>query len=649
LLADYGIVLWWPNGIGGDGDFNMQIRLKLRSPGAVFLHDMVMVPVAWMGAYWVRYNMGDIPDAALHRALLYLPFVIVTQTIIFRVFGLYRGVWRFASIPDLIRIGKAVAMGGLFVGLGLFLSTRLYGVPRSVLPLYSVLLFLLLCGPRFLYRSWKDSRQYERVGSRALIIGAGMAGEMLVRDLLRESDSEFVPVGFVDDDVSRRRREIHGVRVHGTAEKIPRLVERLKIDMVLIAVPSATDKEMRRFVDICEACNVAFLTLPSVKEVLSSRVTHSELRDVSIEDLLGRDPVNLEWKNISRRMGDKTILVTGGGGSIGSELCLQLARLPIKKLIVFDKSEFNLYCVESEISKRFAGLKFCPVLGDVTDEVAIEHVLRNFRPDIIFHAAAYKHVPLLQTQVREAAKNNVVGTKRVAEAAIRFNVSEFVLISTDKAVNPTNIMGTCKRAAEILCQTMNRTCATRFITVRFGNVLDSAGSVVPLFRQQIKSGGPVTVTHPNISRFFMTIPEACQLIMQAAAVGDGGEIFVLDMGTPIKISYLAEQMIRLSGKRLNEDIDIEYIGLRPGEKMYEELFHEQERLAPTEHTKLRLALSRNSDYKKIDEQLVKLEKACDIFDDEGILRVLSVLVPEYSRHNRIPENLIHIDRARANL
>ena len=626
----------------------MKIRLKLRSPNAVFVHDMVMVPVAWVGAYWLRFNLGEIPDFWLHRALLYLPFVVVAQTVIFRVFGLYRGVWRFASIPDLIRIGKAVAMGVLFVGLGLFLFTRLYGVPRSVLPLYSVLLFLLLCGPRFLYRSWKDSRQYEWVGSRALIIGAGMAGEMLVRDLLRESDSEFVPVGFVDDDLSRRRREIHGVRIHGTTEKIPRLVERLKVDMVLIAVPSATDKEMRRFVDICEASNVAFLTLPSVKEVLSGRVTHRELRDVSIEDLLGRDPVNLEWKNISRRMGDKTILVTGGGGSIGSELCLQLARLPIKKLIVFEKSEFNLYHIEAEISKRFAGLKFSPVLGDVTDEAAIEHVLRNFRPDIIFHAAAYKHVPLLQTQVREAAKNNIVGTKRLAEAAIRFKISEFILISTDKAVNPTNIMGACKRAAEILCQAMNGTCATRFITVRFGNVLDSAGSVVPLFRQQIKSGGPVTVTHPNISRFFMTIPEACQLIMQAAAVGEGGEIFVLDMGAPIKISYLAEQMIRLSGKRLNEDIDIEYIGLRPGEKMYEELFHEQEHLAPTKHTKLRLALSRNSDYKKIREQLVKLEKACEIFDDEGILRVLNVLVPEYLRHDRILENLIHIDRARAN-
>ncbi len=624
----------------------MAIRLKLRSPNAVFLHDMLMVPVAWMGAYWLRFNMGVIPDFALHRALLYLPIVVVIQTIIFRLFGLYRGVWRFASIPDLIRIGKAVATGILVIGVGLFLFTRLYGVPRSVLPLYSVLLGLLLCSPRFLYRSWKDSRQYEKVGPRALIIGAGMAGEMLVRDLLREPDSEFIPVGFVDDDIAKRRREIHGLRVHGTTEKIPRLVARLNIDVVLIAVPSANDKQMRHFVENCESCNVSFLTLPSVKEVLSGRVTQRELRDVSIVDLLGRDPVRLDWDHISARLGHKTVLITGGGGSIGSELCLQLAKLPVAKLIIFEKSEFNLYKIEAELSRKFPQLNFRAVLGDVTDQVAIEHALQKYKPEIIFHAAAYKHVPLLQSQVREAAKNNVVGTKRVAEAAIRCKVKEFVLISTDKAVNPTNIMGTCKRAAEILCQTLSGEGPTKFITVRFGNVLDSAGSVVPLFRKQIKFGGPVTVTDPEISRFFMTIPEACQLIMQAAAVGDGGEIFVLDMGEPVKIRYLAEQMIRLSGKRLNEDIDIEYIGLRPGEKMFEELFHQQERLAATSHSKLRLALSRSTDARKLRDQLAKLERACDVFDDKNIVAALAVLVPEYTRHGNAPENLIHIDRAR---
>ncbi len=624
----------------------MALRIKLRSPNAVFLHDMLMVPVAWMGAYWVRFNLGVIPEFALNQALAYLPFVVVTQTVIFRVFGLYRGVWRFASIPDLIRIGKAVGAGVLVIGVGLFLFTRLDGVPRSVLPLYVVLLGLLLCSPRFLYRSWKDSRQYERVGSRALIIGAGMAGEMLVRDLLRELDSEFIPVGFVDDDIGKRRREIHGLRVHGTTEKIPRLVQRLNVNVVLIAVPSADDKQMRRFVEICESSNVSFLTLPSVKEVLSDRVTQRELRDVSIVDLLERDPVKLEWNNISARLGYRTVLVTGGGGSIGSELCLQLARLPVAMLVVFEKSEFNLYKIEAELSNNFPELIFAAVLGDVTDEAAIDHVLQKYKPDVIFHAAAYKHVPLLQSQVREAAKNNVVGTKRVAQAAIRCKVQEFVLISTDKAVNPTNIMGTCKRAAEILCQTLSGEGETKFITVRFGNVLDSAGSVVPLFREQIKQGGPVTVTDPEISRFFMTIPEACQLIMQAAAVGDGGEIFVLDMGEPVKIRYLAEQMIRLSGKRLHEDIDIKYIGLRPGEKMYEELFHQQERLAATGHSKLRLALSRSTDARKLREQLVKLEKACEVFDDDSIIAALAVLVPESSCSGEIPENLIHLDQAR---
>ena len=607
----------------------MNMLQKLRSRTAIFLHDLVMIPIAWMSAYWLRFNLGEIPPEYLAAALKYLPMVVLVQAVVFRFFGLYRGVWRFASLPDLFRISKAILTGTLIIALVLVLFDRLSGVPRSVIPLYCVVLLLLLCTPRFLYRAWKDRYRIGNDGARALVVGAGRAGEMLVRDLLREPGSAFCPVAFVDDDKKKRKREIHGIRVEGSCEKIPRLIDRLNIETILIAVPSADDRQMRRIVEICESTDVPFLTLPSVKEILSGRIDQQSLRDVSIEDLLGRAPVQLEWDNIAASLEHKKILVTGGGGSIGAELCMQIARIDVTQLIIFDKSEFNLYLIEAKLAKSYPDLTVAPILGSVTDKAAVEHALHRYRPDIIFHAAAYKHVPLLQTQIREAAYNNVVGTRNVAEAAIANRVSEFVLISTDKAVNPTNIMGACKRTAEVCCQSLNQTAETRLITVRFGNVLDSAGSVVPLFREQIQSGGPVTVTHPEISRFFMTIPEACQLIMQAAAIGRGGEVFVLDMGEPIKIGYLAEQMIKLSGKRPGTDIKIRFIGLRPGEKMHEELFHEQEQMTTTGHSKLLLAQSRKNDRTRIFEQLTALEKACREFDEKRIMACLQALVPEF--------------------
>jgi FlaA1/EpsC-like NDP-sugar epimerase len=624
----------------------MELNYRLRSTGAVFIHDMLMIPVAWFGAYWLRFNLDVIPDFAINRALEYFPYVVVIQTLFFQALGLYRGVWRFASIPDLVRMIKAVTGGVFAIAAALFLLSRLNGVPRSVLPLYGAILILLLCGPRFIYRSWKDNRKSARIGPRSIVIGAGMAGEMLVRDLLREAKSDYVPIGFVDDDRSKLNREIHGIRVLGSCNALPDLIEREQVAAILIAIPSANDTQMRRIVEICESCNVPFLTLPSVRDVLSGRVTRDGLRDVSIEDLLGRDPIRLDWQPIRARLEKKTVLVTGGGGSIGSELCGQISRLSIAKLVILEKSEFNLYKVEAELSGRHPDLALVALLGDVADESTVDNVVAKIRPDIIFHAAAYKHVPLLETQVREAVKNNIIGTKIVAEAAIRHQVSEFVLISTDKAVNPTNVMGSCKRAAEILCQNYNQTGKTRFITVRFGNVLDSAGSVVPLFRQQIRNGGPVTVTDPDITRFFMTIPEACQLILEAAAVGEGGEIFVLDMGDPVKISYLAEQMIRLSGKRPDQDIKIEYIGLRPGEKMHEELFHQKEKLVRTGHKKLFLARSREYDRNQIQRQISELQEACRRFDDVSVLRLLKELVPEYSKLEKPADNLVYINEAR---
>ncbi|WFP49526.1 nucleoside-diphosphate sugar epimerase/dehydratase [Methylomonas sp. EFPC3] len=605
------------------------MTFHFRSRTTIFLHDLCMIPLAWFGAYWLRFNLQQIPDEFFYPALLFLPLVMAIQVTLFWVFGLYRGVWRFSSLPDLIRIGKAVLAGIFLIASSLFLYDRLAGVPRSVVPLYVLTLFSLLSVPRLVYRFWKERAFVDRIGRRALIVGAGAAGEMLIRDLLTTPDSGYVPVVFADDNPAKFRREIRGIRVAGNVSQIPALVKQWDIEVVLIAVPSASDAQMQRIVEICETSKVPFKTLPSVKELLSGAVAKTALRNVSIKDILGRTPIKLDWRGIKSHLHGKTVLVTGGGGSIGSELCKQLAGTQPRKLIVFDQCEFNLYKIDAELQRRFPELLRVAVLGDVADPVAVQRVIREQKPEIVFHAAAYKHVPLLQNQVREALHNNLIGTKILAEAAMAAGVARFVLISTDKAVNPTNVMGATKRAAEILCQNLDRRGSTRFTTVRFGNVLDSAGSVVPLFREQIQAGGPVTVTHPDITRYFMTIPEACQLIMQAETIGQGGEVFVLDMGEPVKISYLAEQMIRLSGKQPGTDIKIEYVGLRPGEKLYEELFHEQEQLLPTGHEKLRLAKARIYDSEEWSQRIESLQQACACRDNATLLADLQSLVPEF--------------------
>ncbi len=606
-----------------------QMNIKFRSRTTILIHDLIMIPVAWFGAYWLRFNLETIPDSFWYPAFLFLPYVMAVQVAMFWVYGLYRGVWRFSSLPDLIRITKSVLLGIFLVSTSLFLFDRLDSVPRAVVPLYVCLLLLLLCVPRFVYRFWKEKIFIEREGERALIVGAGSAGELLARDLLSDIDSGYIPVAFVDDTKSKINREIRGIRVVGGIDELQHQVISWEIDVILIAIPSATDLEMRRIVEICEACQVPFQTLPSVRSLLAGKVTRESLRDVAIEDILGRKPVHLDWKGIKRSLKNKVVLVTGGGGSIGSELCKQLAEIGPRLLIVLDQSEFNLYNVDRALSDQFPELDYRPVLGDITNRLSVRKVMEDYGPEVIFHAAAYKHVPLLESQVREAVHNNLIGSKVMAEEALAANVECFVRISTDKAVNPTNIMGGAKRAAEILCQNFDQSAETRFITVRFGNVLDSAGSVAPLFREQIRRGGPVTVTHPEIERYFMTILEACRLIIQAESVGEGGEIFVLNMGEPIKIAYLAEQMIRLSGKRPNQDIAIEFIGLRKGEKLYEELFYQQESLVETGYDKLQLAKAQFVDRSDWFEKLDSIESACDEYDNARIKYLLTQLVPEF--------------------
>jgi len=598
---------------------------------AVVAHDMLMVWLAWTAVSVMRWSLAPNPSPVA-------PFgpeawlVLAAQGLIFWWTGLYKGLWRFASLPDLWNIAKAAVLGALAIAVTLFTYNRLETVPRTVLIVYPLVLAVLLGAPRLLYRYWKDSRIdfiTRTPSQRVLVLGAGKAGEALVRDLRREN--RYAPVGFLDDNPQLRGARVHGIPVLGTLDQLPQLARETAAEMLVIAMPAASKAQMRRAVDLCEGCNLPFRTVPRLEDVVAGRSSFNELKEVAIEDLLGRDPVQLDWTAIRTQLAGKRVLITGGGGSIGSELCRQIARLGAESLTVFDMSEYNLYMIEQELRGAHPDLLFNACLGDCADAMACERLFATTRPQVVFHAAAYKHVPLLQAQMREAFRNNVLGTEVVAEAADRHGVGSFVLISTDKAVNPTSVMGACKRVAELFCQNFASQSDTRFITVRFGNVLDSAGSVVPRFREQIRAGGPVTVTHPEITRYFMTIPEACQLILQAAVLGNGGEIFALDMGEPVRIRDLAEQMIRLAGKSEGE-IPIIYTGLRPGEKLFEELFHPHENYSDTTHAKIFLAQPRSMSWSILTAQLRQASAAVREFDEDTLRRVVDQLLPEFAVH-----------------
>ena len=615
---------------------------------AVVLHDMLMVWIAWIAVSVLRWSLEpNPPPVAWFGPEVW--FVLAAQGVIFWWTGLYKGLWRFASLPDLWNIAKAAVLGALAIAITLFLYNRLETVPRTVLTVYPLVLAVLLGAPRLLYRYWKDSRldfSARAPSQRVLVLGAGKAGEALVRDLRR--DNRYTPVGFLDDNASLRGSRVHGVPVLGTLEQLPELAGEVAAEMLLIAMPSAGNAQMQRVVGLCEQANVQFRTVPRLQDVVAGRMSFNELKEVAIEDLLGREPVQLDWTAIRTGLSGKRVLVTGGGGSIGAELCRQVARLGVESLTVLELSEYNLYKIEQELRQEFPELLFNAVLGDCVDTAVCERIFSQTRPQIVFHAAAFKHVPLLQSQLRVAFRNNVLGTQVTAQAADRFGADCFVLISTDKAVNPTSVMGACKRAAEIFCQNFSARSSTRFITVRFGNVLDSAGSVVPLFREQIRSGGPVTVTHPEISRYFMTIPEACQLILQASVLGQGGEIFALDMGEPVKISYLAEQMIRLANKAPGRDVHIVYTGLRSGEKLFEELFHPQESYSSTSHAKIFLAQPRSMSWELLNAQLVKAATAVRDYDEDTLRRCLTSLLPEFAQRDEgVNAEVVSITRNQA--
>ena len=611
---------------------------KLYSKLPVVAFDTLSIPVAWCLAYWLRFNMQPLSGSITTVSSLYpLSILTAVQIACYYYFKVYRGLWRFSSLNDVARIIRAVVFAtAIVIPLFYFLSL-LEQIPRAVFPLYSMILITILCGARLVFRNYIDKKHDSNAfckPSRVLIVGAGQAGEGLIRDLKR--NKSYLPIGLVDDCSKKRGLEVHGVRVLGTIRKLRALVAQHHIDLIFIAIPSAGSLEMRSIVTHCEACNIPFHTLPSLQALASGQVEVQALRKVNIEDLLGRDQVNLSWDAIASHIQGRRVLVTGGGGSIGSELCRQILALKPEKILILDSCEFNLYNIDQELRAQFPQIIIQLALVSVTDAVAVNDVFGQFRPDVVFHAAAYKHVPLLEDQIRVAVANNVIGTQIVAQASTAVNVEKFILISTDKAVNPTNIMGTTKRVAEIYCQNLNSRVATQFITVRFGNVLGSMGSVVPLFQKQLEQGGPLTVTHPDIERYFMTIPEASQLILQAMVNGTGGEIFVLDMGEAIKISYLAEQMIRLAGKKPGQDIHIEYTGLRPGEKLFEELFHAAEALEPTDHEKLFKSSYRQMDWAELTQTIRMLNVACSECQNDELLVLLKSLVPEF-RCNMILE------------
>ncbi|AHE98547.1 polysaccharide biosynthesis protein [Thioalkalivibrio paradoxus] len=609
----------------------MPIRLmpRLFNRWAAFLHDLLWVPLALGLAFLAYFEFGFFGPELLVTYLVLLGISLPVQSVAFMYFGLYRGIWRFASVPDLMRILRGVWIGSAAT-IAVFSLLRVNPeLPRGILFLYPVFLTMGLTGPRLFYRWYKDHLVPLGAHRRALVIGAGRSGEMLVRELI--NSREYLPIGLLDDDPRKRGRDLHGVRVLGSVDELEEMLIDLDVDIVLIAMPTASPGLMRRIVDVAAHAGVSCVTLPSLQELTDGRVEVSRLREVEIQDLLGREIITVDDAGLKAFLRGKRVLVTGAGGSIGSEICRQVVRYEPAQIIMLDHAEFGLYSIEQEMHQIHSGAEFRVLLGDVVDEVRMRHVFATHRPEVVLHAAAYKHVPLVEANAVEGARTNALGTRVVAELAAAHGCGKFVLVSTDKAVHPTNVMGASKRAAELYCQSLSDESATAFIVTRFGNVMGSAGSVVPLFRRQIAAGGPVTVTHSEITRYFMTIPEAVSLILQAAAMGQGGEIFVLDMGKPIRIRDLASEMIRLSGHEPERDIEIRFIGLRPGEKLHEELFHEHENPMGTAHPKILQATGRKVSRDWLRAPMAALQRACAAHDEGLVVASLQEMVPEFQR------------------
>ena len=606
------------------------MKQKFTVPRILFAisHDVAVAIIAWVSAYSLRFNF-DIPPEFIQSIWQNAIWALSLQFFFFINFGLYRGVWRFASLPDLKRILKAVSVAALAI-VAVFLFFKPFGViPRSVLVLNPILLMMLMGGSRFAYRAWKEHSLFGytlKKGTPVIILGTGDEAIALVKDL--ERSAQWCVVGLLGNDNSMVGREIFGVKVLGEIKYLTEINHRFDIKHVIVAMPLLRHQERRQAIDLANKLGFEVLTVPAIEDLLGGKVSISQIRKVDVEDLLGRDAVKLDTSGLKHLIDGRTVFVSGAGGSIGSELCRQILKYKPETLICFDVSEYSLYKLEQEFSQQHLAVNLLYLTGDVKNSQRIENILSQYKPSVVFHAAAYKHVPLMENgNVWEALSNNVIGTYTLAHSCKAAGVEKFVLISTDKAVNPTNVMGATKRLAEMVCQGMQDDVGTNFVIVRFGNVLGSSGSVIPKFREQIAKGGPVTITHPDITRYFMSIPEAAQLVMQAGLMGNGGEILVLDMGEPVKIANLAADMIKLSGLQL-EDIKIEYVGLRPGEKLYEELLADDEHTQATPHEKLRIALARPVDQIWVDNLLLWINSVQNT-DEVEIKNDLKLWVEEY--------------------
>ncbi|MCE7914320.1 MAG: polysaccharide biosynthesis protein [Nitrosomonas sp. PRO4] len=606
-----------------------------------FTHDFFAVAAAWWLAYLFRFNF-QIPPTSLELLVKILPWIVLIQTSFFLWLGLYRGVWRYASLPDVKRIFIAVLTGTATVLLVLWSLNFLSDIPGSVILLSPLLLLLIMGGSRLIYRAWKERRLYGLESYEAklvLIIGAGRTAMNLVKDLARSRDWHVV--GMLDDDSRKLGTRLQGVRVLGIINELPYWVQKLNVGHVIIAIPSVPHRIHRQTLEMCAEIGVKAMTVPSYSDLISGRTTVSKIREIELDDLLGRAPVVLDNDGLHSLLTGKIILVTGAGGSIGSELCRQIIAFDPERIVFLEINEFALYSIQEELAARYSEINMSFVIGDIKDHARMTQLFKQYQPSVVFHAAAYKHVPLMEHEnACQALLNNVLGTYVLAQVAINFQVGKFVLVSTDKAVNPSSIMGATKRLAEMVCQALQQSHPTCFVMVRFGNVLGSTGSVIPKFREQIARGGPITITHPEITRYFMSIPEAAQLVLQAGLMGGtqgGGEIFVLDMGDPVKIVDLANDLIHLSG--LSEgDIRIVFSGLRPGEKLHEELLSATENTLPTPHEKLRIAQARQVDEHWLSELMAWLGKVT-VLDDQEVRDQLKKWVPEYTNgtHKEIEE------------
>lgn len=607
--------------------------------------DIVLIQVALVTSFLLRFE-GTLPNEFLR---IYGPLIIPITFIKIGIFifnKVYKKVWRYANINELMSIIQGVSASSVvFIGYVFFFRISF---PRSIVLLDWMLTLIMVGGLRLLFRIWREYKKRDsnrQDARRVLIVGAGDAGEMVLKEFMKHRELNTKIIGFIDDDLSKLYLEIHGVRVIGNRQHIPQIIEKYKVDDVIIAIPSASGLEIREIHSLCvQKSNVTVRILPGVYEIINGDVFLNQIREVQIEDLLGREPVKINMDEVAAYLTDKTVLITGGGGSIGSELCRQVVRFNPDKLVIFDINENNIYDIELELTRIYTTLNIIPVIGSVRDKDKLRQVFHKYRPNVVFHAAAHKHVPLMEHNPEEAVKNNIFGTRNVADVADEFGVERFVLISTDKAVNPTNIMGATKRVAEMIIQDLGHKSQTKFVAVRFGNVLGSRGSVIPMFKKQIAQGGPVTVTHHEITRYFMTIPEASQLVIQAAAIGRGGEVFVLDMGKSVKIMDLAKDIIELSGLKVGEDIEIQVTGLRSGEKLYEELLSDKEGTVATKHERILIAKLDEFDSSLLKQSLEKMEQTIYSSIPQILVRSLVKLVATYKPSKLYVEDKLNEER-----